>query len=421
MVEEQGRTSRASRDPTTGATDLWIEGDRPRGRLIALDLCLGAVFALGMALLHLSIGVWAAVAALLLGGALAVRRWRVAVMTVAAVLAGAVQVGTGEVAYLADAIAFPVLFHALGSHRDPRWRRAGLAAAIVATPAAGVVLALDTETSGGRLWPVAALFTTGSALFTFGGWAAGYVRWQRTQALQARAEARLAAAEQHRLAQAVEQQHERAQIAADMHDVVAHSWAVVAAQADGARFAIRTSPEATEQALTVIADTARSTIGELRTILAQLRYHETDATLPDDGRRTRLLEGVRASGMRVEITERGTAPDSALLAMTAHRLLAEALTNALKHGDLAQPVIVHEDWTDGYTLDVLNAVPSDGRHPLGRMPPEGTGHGIIGMTERAAVAGGRLSAGREGPRWRVHAVLPAVPGVVDDEPTQEGR
>ena len=101
-----------------------------------------------------------------------------------------------------------------------------------------------------------------AALVAGGGWAAGYVRWQSRARITAQVQAGL--------------EQERTRIAADMHDLVAHTWAVVAAQADGARYALGSSSvdRKAEEALEVIADTARGSIADLRDLLAELRYEE---------------------------------------------------------------------------------------------------------------------------------------------------
>jgi signal transduction histidine kinase len=195
-----------------------------------------------------------------------------------------------------------------------------------------------------------------------------------------------------------------------MHDVVAHSWAVVAAQADGARYALAQDPQRAEQSLEVIADTARHAIGDLRSLVARLRdpATATDHAAGDTAyglasagpeRQADLLARMRASGMTLDVIEHGSPGLSDLVGLTAHRLLAESLTNALKHGDLRKPVAVEQDWRSGYRLRVTNAV--------GERSDHGTGHGILGMIERCGLAGGvatsrssttRRSSG-PGSRW----------------------
>jgi signal transduction histidine kinase len=207
-----------------------------------------------------------------------------------------------------------------------------------------------------------------------------------------------AARAKRRLQDAYEQEQVRSRIAADMHDVVAHSWAVVAAQADGARYSLRTSPDRAEQALEVIGETARGAITDLRRILTQLRHAESDEGTIGPEQQQVVLDRMRASGMDLRFTETGERPTSSLLTLTAHRLLAESLTNALKHGDLSRPVTAILLWDKGFTLDIRNAI--------GATPGSGTGHGILGMTERADLAGGQVTSRRECDQWVVRATVP---------------
>lgn len=164
---------------------------------------------------------------------------------------------------------------------------------------------------------------------------------------------------------------------------------------------MRDNPAGAEQALEVIGETARAAMADLRTIVAQLRDPDLQPSTPGRAQQDVMLERMRASGMEVELAESGTPDESPLLALTAHRLLAESLTNALKHGDLTRPVMVGIDWTDGYALTVRNGIPtrSDAAKPPG-------GHGLVGMGERAAVAGGTFAAGPEDGDWVVRAHIP---------------
>ncbi len=304
-------------------------------------------------------------AAGLLGIALAVRRRWVPLMVVLAVAAALVQVVDTEIAYAAD-VAYLPLFFTLGSSPRAGVRRLGLAAAALSVVVAGVYTALTLAfQAGSPVRPAGIVFATGStaamcAVFTLGGWLLGQQRWQRRQTLQARVDAaldaRVSAVEQHRLAEAVRHEAERGRIAADMHDVVAHSWAVVAAQADGARYALRTHPDDAEQALRTIGETARTAMADVRRLLTQLRDRESEPTALDFERRGELLGRMRASGMTIVETSYGTPQEHRLLTVTAHRLLGEALTNALKHGELSRPVEVEEDWRHGYRLRVRNAI-----------------------------------------------------------------
>jgi signal transduction histidine kinase len=320
------------------------------------------------------------------------------------IIAAVVQVGTLQLAYLA-ALAYAVLFFTLGVHDDRRVRLFGLAAGLIGSVVGGAAAVLDrqlrAEPSAGSALALALVVTTAMAgIVCVGGWVAGYLRWQARQAVEARVEAQLEAAERRRLTELYELEQERRRIAADMHDVVAHSWAVVAAQADGGRYALAHDPSRTDAALVVIGDAARTAISDLRTLVAQLR--EPGQALPEAGpaRQAELLDRMRASGMALEFTEQGSPAGSPLLATTANRLLSESLTNALKHGDLTKPVVVEQDWRGGYRLQVRNSV--------GERSELGSGQGIAGLLERAAVAGGAATSQRDADTWVVCVTIPGV-------------
>jgi signal transduction histidine kinase len=208
--------------------------------------------------------------------------------------------------------------------------------------------------------------------------------------------------ERRRLEQLYEEEQQRARIAADMHDVVAHSWAVVAAQADGARYQIRADPARAEEALEVIGRTARTAMRDVRALLTRLRERHGPGAAPELAEPEDVLDRMRASGMALEVEQRGEpTPDGAVL-VTARLAFAESLTNALKHGDLGRPVAVHEDWTDGYRLRVVN----DLRPPAANDHPTNEGHGLLGMTERVAQLGGRVLAGESAGRWVTEVTIP---------------
>ncbi|WP_353950594.1 histidine kinase [Knoellia sp. S7-12] len=377
-------------------TDVWGDQRATRRQLI-LDGSIAVLFGLGMLAIHVSLGAGAAIATVLLAFGLGFRRVSWQVMSGFAFVGSVSQVLGSDIAYLANG-AYAVFFFTLGSHRDPRVRRFGMAAATVAVLGAALYGATRGGIEMSNFGRGATAIGLGStaALFVFGGWVAGYLRWQSRQTVQARIDAQLEAVERRRVTELYDIEQERRRIAADMHDVVAHSWAVVAAQSDGARYALRENPAGAERALEVIGETARTAIGDLRTIVAQLRDPGLQPSTPGYAQQAELEERMRSSGMTLELTETGTRDESPLIALTAHRLLGESLTNALKHGDLSSPVRVAVDWSEGYRLSVTNHL---------SRPDTGvrSGHGLIGMAERTTVAGGTFSAGPEGDQWVVRA------------------
>ena len=384
---------------TSVTTDLWGDAAGLSRRGLLVDLGAGATFAVLVGALQHQLLPWTALAAVLLGAALAVRRLAPLAMVGLAAAASVVQVASGNLAVVADAAYIP-LFVTLGAHRDQRVRRLGLACAVVAVVVAGGrewAHHDDGDTTQGRLLASVA-FAALAAVVAIGSWLVGYLRWQRRQAIQARADATLQELERRRLRDLYEQEQGRSRIAADMHDLVAHSWAVVAAQADGARYLVQTDPDRAQQALAVIGDTARSAMGDVRVLLDRLRDQQSSDEGLEFEEPDALVARMRASGMDVRLERHGGPTPAGLLETTTRRLLTESLTNALKHGDLSQPVEVAEDWSDGYRLQVTNAAAaSNGDNP---------GHGLVGMAERIALAGGTLTAERQGDRWVLAAHVP---------------
>ena len=351
------------------------------------DVVVAGVFTL----LALTVAIqqsWPAiVGTLAMGLALAVRRLSWPAMTLLAAGTGVFQLVGGELVLLAD-VGYAGVFFVLGAHPRSAVRRFGLVSALGSAVVLATMVGLDTvdAVSGVSTAFAVAGSAALAALVSGGGWAAGYVRWQTRARVTAQVQAGL--------------EQERTRIAADMHDLVAHTWAVVAAQADGARYALGSGAgdRKAGEALEVIAETARGSIADLRDLLAELRYQEP-ATPPGRDSRAAVVERMRASGMDVRLEEQGDPSTSGLLAVAAQRLLAESLTNALKHGDLAHPVDVEEDWRDGYRLEVRNRVRASSA-------ALGTGHGLTGMRDRAAIAGGTFEAGASDGTWTVRAALP---------------
>ncbi|GAA3808748.1 sensor histidine kinase [Nocardioides panacisoli] len=378
--------------------DVWRDATRVTIRRVAVDVGLALVFAGVLSAIQLQMSAAMVWATLVLSLGLAVRRvspWLVLATGVAAAL---IQVLTGEIAAYGD-VAYAPLAFALGAHVSSAVRRTALVAAAVAVAGAGLWSGLvgsemfDASLSAGI--GMAAV----TAVFIGGGWTAGFVRWQRRQAIQAQVDAAFAGAEQKRIEELYHQEQERSRIAADMHDLVAHSWAVVAAQADGARYVLREDPDRAEGALSVIGETARSAMNDVRGLLAELRGFEQSpavaAPIAD-----RVIDRMRRTGLVIEHARYGSAHPGDV-GDAAGFVLTESLTNALKHGDRGRPVEVVEDWRDGYALRVANPLQP------GAEARRGTGHGLRGMTERVAAAGGRLSAGRQDGLWIVDVRIPA--------------
>ncbi|GII23692.1 sensor histidine kinase [Planosporangium mesophilum] len=198
---------------------------------------------------------------------------------------------------------------------------------------------------------------------------------------------------------------ERARIAREMHDIVAHRISVMIALADGAGFTTRTDPDKAEEVMGRVSDTGRQALDEMRRLLGVLRDNSPQPALapqPAVGDLDELLDTVRATGLPTRLTVTGepfSLPSSAQLVV--YRLVQEALTNVLKHAD-ATGAEVCLNYCPGHVLQV--EVTDNGRGASGTPAPGG--HGLAGMRERAAVFGGTVDAGtRAGGGWRVSTRL----------------
>ncbi|MBF4581837.1 sensor histidine kinase [Curtobacterium sp. VKM Ac-2865] len=236
-------------------------------------------------------------------------------------------------------------------------------------------------------------------------WLGGVVARTRQTARMSREAQLLAERDAARADRAVAVEQERVSIARDMHDIVAHSLAVVIAQADGARYALKADPAVADQALGTISSTARRALGDVRELLGALRHEQGTTPTPDIDDIERLVGEMREVGLEVDVERIGdpsSLPTSTQLAV--YRIVQESLTNAYKHGERGTPV--HASLTyrpDTVEIDVVNRRSDDGR------AGPGTGHGLVGMRERATLSGGTMTAGPRGQDFAVAVRMPAHP------------
>lgn len=204
---------------------------------------------------------------------------------------------------------------------------------------------------------------------------------------------------------------ERSRIAREMHDIVAHSLSVMITLADGASASLERDPAAARRALDRLADTGRDALRDMRQVLSVLGdSSDQPASLEPAPRREDLAELVarfREAGLPVRFTVRGAAPEDPQRDLAVHRIVQEALTNALRYASDARRVDVEVDAADHAT--VVTIADDGGRDPAIDAPSVGAGRGLIGMSERAAVFGGSVEAGPVPTGgWRVRAVLPGA-------------
>jgi signal transduction histidine kinase len=218
---------------------------------------------------------------------------------------------------------------------------------------------------------------------------------RRAAALAARSEALQRQAEQAAAA-------ERARIARELHDIVAHHLSVVVLQAAGARASGKPAGPVLER----IENSARQALDETSCLLNVLRDPDEEAGLtpqPGPGELDALAARARAAGLPVNLVVDGDlAAIPAVAGVSVYRIVQEALTNVLKHAGLARAEV-----TIGYAEDTVTIEVTDTGTGQPGHGPAGGGHGLAGMRERAAVFGGELAAGpRPGGGFAVRARLP---------------
>lgn len=201
---------------------------------------------------------------------------------------------------------------------------------------------------------------------------------------------------------------ERAHIAREMHDIVAHSLSVIITQADGARYAAQQDPAIATNTLKTISDTGRTSLREMRRLLGVLRGDEETSFRPLPGLvdLDELLLGFRSAGISLEYNHSGQArrelPPGAEL--TVYRTIQEGLTNVLKHAGPHAHTVVGLDW-QARGLQV--SVQDDGRGAAADPPDSGGGNGIRGMAERVKLYDGTLEAkAQPGGGFRILAFIP---------------
>jgi signal transduction histidine kinase len=200
---------------------------------------------------------------------------------------------------------------------------------------------------------------------------------------------------------------ERARVARELHDVVAHGLSLIAVQAAAAEDLLDRDRERAAQALAAVQGAARDALDEMRRLLTILRDDDEPLGLkpqPGLGALAALVEEARGSGLPVALTESGPRHDvPAGVQLSVFRIVQEALTNVRKHAGATATDVRVAYAPDGILVEVANDVGDGGRAPGGTGVG---GFGIAGMTERARLYGGTLDAGRSDGRFVVRARLP---------------
>lgn len=309
-------------------------------------------------------------------------------------------------------LAIFIVLYATAAYGSPVVKWLGFASTFLG--ASSIALYIIVLPAARGEFPVAAddlTLSTSIAFLSFLGlfllsWTFGLLVKTFSTARDSRRAQAVAEIEQQRARQDVMVEQERTRIARDMHDVVAHSLAVVIAQADGARYARAADPAAADDALDTIASTARDALGDVRELLAQLRHSQSAGPQPVLDDLDRLLDQLRGSGLDIRHRVGGSAGTLGTAQQLAvYRIVQEALTNALRHGDTTRPVELEVQW-HAESVDVR--ISSETTAPV--PAPIRAGHGLAGMRERALIAGGHLDIETVGDRFTVLASIPRVSG-----------
>ncbi|MFI5621004.1 sensor histidine kinase [Streptomyces sp. NPDC051567] len=351
---------------------------------------------------------------LALSTAVALRRRWTRPMFWVAVGAGLYQLALGVTAQFADFALLVVLF-TVAAGDVPRWfSRLALGTGLLASPLYFLRFGADKSTNTTEnlffvffvMVPFALAWVMGDSLRTRRAYYAQLVERNQRLENQREAQAKVAVAA------------ERARIARELHDVVAHNVSVMVVQADGAAYVMDAAPEQAKEALRTISGTGRQALAEMRRLLGVLRTGEPQESedyvpQPDVEQIEFLVEQVRAAGLAVDFEVEGAPrrlPSG--VELTAYRIVQEALTNTRKHGGpeaRASVRLVYFD--DGLGL----LIEDDGRGAAHELyedgGADGAGHGLIGMRERIGMVGGTLDTGpRPGGGFRISALLPLKPG-----------
>ena len=244
-------------------------------------------------------------------------------------------------------------------------------------------------------------------LCTGGAWGLGiYVETRREYRREIERRAAFLARERKQVAQ-IAAHEERASIARELHDIVAHSVSVMLVGVRGARDVVRTKPDVADATLGQVETTAEQSLAELRRILAVLREPAQQAESqpqPSLDQLDALVADYRNAGLPVAVERIGDAhPLPSGFQLSVYRIVQEALTNALKHARPSRVTVVLAFTDSRVELEVVD----DGTPPNDDAVVPG--HGLVGMRERVTLLGGELETGRRpGGGFRVAARIPVA-------------
>ncbi len=330
----------------------------------------------------------ALLAAVLLAASLAWRRQAPLLPLAMAIVVAVVAIGEPLDGPVTVVLAMMVATYTVGAYTRERSAIAGLVGLAVLLAVAVAREATDEFELADAALPV---------LVLGGPWLAGLALRSRQERETLLEQARLDHAE-------AAVAGERARIARELHDAVAHSIGVVVLQARGARRTMTADPAAAIEALDAIESTGTQALVEMRRLVGVLRQpdEEVDLSPPPSLRHLEaMVDRVRAAGLPVEVAIEGTpvalAPG---VDLSAYRIVQEALTNALAHAGPATATVRVRYGDDHLALEIADT-------GTGVRQPDAAGHGLIGMRERVSLYEGRLETDvRPGGGFVIRARLP---------------
>jgi signal transduction histidine kinase len=371
-------------------------------RPVHIDVLIGAAAALvggaGAALAGQGPAAWVAAAAL--GAALGLYRDRPALATSVAVAAAAVLVPSG---HMTAAPSILVCANAFAVGRwVGRWVSVAGAVALLAAMFVSAVLAHDADN-----WVVPSILLVGTA------WVAGGAIRERDLVATRLAE-RAEELEREREAFAtLSVRYERARIASELHDIVAHAISVMVVQAGAGQRIAAVDPELTDETFQAIAGAARQAEQDMTQLVSLLAADDAIAQAPDLTLVEELVARAAGTGLDVTLRLEGSReglPASAV--QTVYRVVRESLTNALRYASGAPVHVLVRGGAAAIDVEVVNDAAADAEALAGH----GTGNGLRGLRERVGAGGGRLEAGpRESGGWRVAARIPCGVAVAVDD------
>jgi signal transduction histidine kinase len=203
---------------------------------------------------------------------------------------------------------------------------------------------------------------------------------------------------------------ERARIAREMHDVVAHHLSLIAVRAEAAPYRLARLASDAQAEFSELGETARAALTEMRRLLGVLRTGEAaeQAPQPGLGDLTGLVDAARGAGLAVELCRRGPLDGlPTAVGVSTYRIVQESLSNAGRHAPGAAVSVTVDVEPAAVLLKICNGPPTSAQNGEAAPALAGNGHGLAGMRERVALLGGTLAAGpAPGGGFEVAAVLP---------------